>query len=150
MTSKEDDAYKSISEVAEMLNLVNSKTGSLTTHTLRFWEKEFKQIKPKLFSGNRRYYDKKTIDLLKKIKFLLKDKGMTINGVKKQLNFNDSELDEISNISINTKNILKTKLSKISKIIKDEMTSVKDSNLHSFVIPLLVDVNTGDNWGTLH
>ena len=119
MTSKEDDAYKSISETAEILNLVNPKTGSLTTHTLRFWEKEFKQIKPKLFSGNRRYYDKKTIDLLKKIKFLLKDKGMTINGVKKQLNSNDSELDEISNISINTKNILKTKLSKISKIIKD-------------------------------
>ena len=119
MTSKDDDAYKSISEVAEMLNLVNPKTGSLTTYTLRFWEKEFKQIKPKLFSGNRRYYDKKTIDLLKKIKFLLKDKGMTINGVKKQLNLNDSELDEISNISINTKNILKTKLSKISKIIKD-------------------------------
>ena len=119
MTNKDDDAYKSISEVAEMLNLVNSKTGSLTTHTLRFWEKKFKQIKPKLFSGNRRYYDKKTIDLLKKIKFLLKDKGMTINGVKKQLNLNDSELDEITNISINTKNILKTKLSKISKIIKD-------------------------------
>ena len=119
MTSKDEEAYKSISEVAEMLNLVNSKTGSLTTHTLRFWEKEFKQIKPKLFSGNRRYYDKKTIDLLKKIKFLLKDKGMTINGVKKQLNLNDSELDEISNISINTKNILKTKLSKISKIVKD-------------------------------
>ena len=119
MTNKDDDAYKSISEVAEILNLVNSKTGSLTTHTLRFWEKKFKQIKPKLFSGNRRYYDKNTIDLLKKIKFLLKDRGMTINGVKKQLNSNDSELDEISNISINTKNILKTKLSKISKIIKN-------------------------------
>ena len=119
MTSKDDDAYKSISETAEILNLVNPKTGSLTTHTLRFWEKEFKQIKPKLFSGNRRYYDKKTIDLLKKIKFLLKDKGMTINGVKKHLNLNDSELDEITNISINTKSILKTKLSKISKIVKD-------------------------------
>ena len=119
MTNKDDGAYKSISEVAEMLNLVNSKTGSLTTHTLRFWEKEFKQIKPKLFSGNRRYYDKNAIDLLKKIKFLLKDKGMTINGVKKQLNSKDSELDEITNISINTKSILKTKLSKISKIIKD-------------------------------
>ena len=119
MTNKDDDPYKSISEVAEMLNLVNPKTGSLTTHTLRFWEKEFKQIKPKLFSGNRRYYDKKAIDLLKKIKFLLKDKGMTINGVKKQLNLNDSELDEITNISINTKNILKTKISKISKIVKD-------------------------------
>ena len=117
--NKSDTAYKSIGEVAKLLNLVNKKNGNLKTHTIRFWEKEFKQIKPKLFSGNRRYYDKKTIDLLKKIKFLLKDKGMTINGVKKQLNLNDSELDEITNISINTKSILKTKLSKISKIVKD-------------------------------
>ena len=114
-----DSTYKSISEVAKILNLVNSKTGDLTTHTLRFWEKEFKQIKPKIFAGKRRYYDNETIEILKKIKFLLKDKGMTINGVKKQLNLNNSDLDEMTNISINTKNILKSKLSKISKIVKD-------------------------------
>jgi len=117
--NKDDRTYKSISEVAKILNLVNTKTGSLTTHTLRFWEKEFKQIKPKIFAGKRRYYDDKTIEILKKIKFLLKDKGMTINGVKKQLNLNNSDLDEMTNISINTKNILKSKLSKISKIVKD-------------------------------
>jgi len=114
-----DSTYKSISEVAKILNLVNSKTGDLTTHTLRFWEKEFKQIKPKIFAGKRRYYDNETIEILKKIKFLLKDKGMTINGVKKQLNLNNSELDEMTNISINTKNILKSKINKISKIVKD-------------------------------
>ena len=114
-----DSTYKSISEVAKILNLVNSKTGDLTTHTLRFWEKEFKQIKPKIFAGKRRYYDNETIEILKKIKFLLKDKGMTINGVKKQLNLNNSDLDEKTNISINTKNILKSKLNKISKIVKD-------------------------------
>ncbi len=114
-----DSTYKSISEVAKILNLVNSKTGVLTTHTLRFWEKEFKQIKPKIFAGKRRYYDNETIEILKKIKFLLKDKGMTINGVKKQLNLNNSDLDEMTNISINTKNILKSKLNKISKIVKD-------------------------------
>ena len=114
-----DSTYKSISEVAKILNLVNSKTGDLTTHTLRFWEKEFKQIKPKIFAGKRRYYDNETIEILKKIKFLLKDKGMTINGVKKQLNLNNSDLDEMTNISINTKNILKSKLNKISKIVKD-------------------------------
>ena len=39
---------------------------------------------------------------------------------------------------------------KYSKIIQDEMSSVKDSDLHSFSIPLLVDVNVGDNWGDLH
>ena len=68
MINKDKDSYKSISEVAEALNLVNSKTGELTTHTLRFWEKEFKQVKPKIFSGRRRYYDKKTIEILKKNK----------------------------------------------------------------------------------
>ncbi len=119
MNNNNDSIYKSISEVAKILNLVNLKNGRLTTHTLRYWEKEFKQIKPKIFAGNRRYYDSKTIEILKEIKFLLKDKGMTINGVKKQLNQNNSDLDEYSNISINTKNILKSKLNKISKIIKE-------------------------------
>ena len=119
MTNKSQDAYKTIGEVAEILNLFNPKTGNLSTHTLRFWEKEFRQIKPKIFAGNRRYYDDNTIKLLKKIKFLLKDKGMTIKGVKKVLISDESKLDEINNITINTKNILKSKLSKISKIVKE-------------------------------
>ena len=85
MISKKNEAYKTISEVAELLNLINLNTGKVSTHTLRFWEKEFKQIKPKIFAGNRRYNDKNTIIILKKIKFLLKDKGMTIKGVKKHL-----------------------------------------------------------------
>ena len=117
--NKNDTSYKSIGEVARLLNLINTKTGALSTHTLRFWENEFKQVKPKIFAGNRRYYDENTIEILKKIKFLLKDKGMTIKGVKKQLVSNDYELDETNNTSINTKNILKTKLSKISKIVKE-------------------------------
>tara|TARA_B100001540_G_scaffold293786_1_gene293191 strand:- start:90 stop:458 length:369 start_codon:yes stop_codon:yes gene_type:complete len=119
MTNKGHEAYKTISEVAELLNLVNTKTGKISTHTLRFWEKEFKQIKPKIFAGKRRYYDIKTIETLKKIKFLLKVKGMTIKGVKNHLLNAESDLDEPLNTSINTKNILKLKLSKISKIIKD-------------------------------
>ena len=119
MTKKNYEAYKSISEVAKILNLINSKNGNLSTHTLRFWEKSFKQIRPKIFSGKRRYYDNSTIQILKKIKFLLKDKGMTINGVKRLLNNNESNLDEINNDTIKTKNILKSKISKISKIVKD-------------------------------
>ena len=109
--------YKSIGEVAKILNLVNKKNGKLSTHTIRFWEKEFKQIKPFIFSGKRRYYDDKTILILKKIQFLLKNKGMTVKGVKIELQNNDSELDEFDNKTINTKNI-KTKLSKIADIIK--------------------------------
>ena len=104
--------YKTISEVAEILNLVNKKTGKLSTHTLRYWEKEFKEIKPYIFSGKRRYYDSKSIEILKKIKFLLKNKGMTINGVKKQLKLDDSELDDINNKTIRRK-FIKTKLNKM-------------------------------------
>ena len=119
MIEKNKNAYKSISEVAEILNLVNPKTGLLNTYTLRFWEKEFRQIKPKVFAGRRRYYDHKTIDILKRIKYLLKDKGMTINGVKKHLNSENSNLDDLDNTSINKKKILKSRINKISKIIKD-------------------------------
>ena len=118
MTNKEHEAYKTISEVAELLNLINAKTGKISTHTLRFWEKEFKQIKPKIFAGKRRYYDIKTIETLKKIKFLLKVKGMTIKGVKNHLLNAESDLDVTLNTSINTKNILKSRLNKISKIVK--------------------------------
>ena len=121
MNVKKENAYKSIGEVAKLLNLVSQKTGKLNTHTIRFWEKEFSQIRPKIFSGKRRYYDNKTIEILKKIKFLLKERGMTINGVKKYLiNKNSFDLDEFSNISINSKNNnLKSKIEKISKLVKE-------------------------------
>ena len=46
--NKEDNSYKTISEVVKILNLKSKKGDSLPTHTLRFWEKEFKQIKPKI------------------------------------------------------------------------------------------------------
>ena len=115
----ENRTYKTIGEVAKMLKLVNKKDGSLSTHTIRFWEKEFKQIKPKIFSGNRRYYDESVINILKKIKYLLKDKGMTLNGVKKVLNSDNSDIDELYNTSIKQKNIIKSKLKKIKKLITD-------------------------------
>ena len=119
---KFDGAYKSIGEVAKILNLVNEKNGSLNTHTLRFWEKEFKNINPKIFAGRRRYYDKSSIELLKKIKFLLKNEGMTIKGVKKVLRSSTSfNLDDLSNksININNKLVLKKKIGKISKLVKE-------------------------------
>ena len=119
---KSDGTYKSIGEVAKILNLVNEKNGSLNTHTLRFWEKEFKNINPKIFAGRRRYYDKSSIELLKKIKFLLKNEGMTIKGVKKALNSSTSfNLDDLSNksININKKLVLKKKINKISKLAKE-------------------------------
>jgi len=119
MISKNSDAYKSIGEVAKILDLVNVKKGTLNTHTIRFWEKEFKQIKPKILNGNRRYYNNQTIEVLKKVKFLLKEQGMTINGVKKVLNSDKSlNLDELSNNSISANYSFRNKLKNISNLVK--------------------------------
>ena len=116
---KYDSAYKTIGEVAKILNLKSNKKGELQTHIIRFWETQFKQIKPKILNSNRRYYDENCINLLKKVKFLLKEQGMTINGVKKILNGEQSlELDEMANNSIKAVN-LRNKLVKISKIVKN-------------------------------
>ena len=117
--SKNPNAYKTIGEVSKILSSVSKKKILIPTHTIRFWEKEFKQIKPKILNGNRRYYDVKNIELLKKVHFLLKEQGMTIMGVKKILNNNEPlKLDEISNHTIKAVN-LKNKLVKISKLIKN-------------------------------
>ena len=116
--------YKTIGQVAQILNLVNKKNGSLSTYTIRFWEKEFKQIKPKIFAGKRRYYDEKSINLLKKIKYLLKSKGMTLRGVKKVLNNEDSDIDVLHNTSIKQKNIIKAKVNNIKKLL----TNIKNKN----------------------
>ena len=124
---KSDSAYKTIGEVAKLLNLKSNKKGVLSTHVIRFWETQFKQIKPKILNSNRRYYDQKTINLLKKVKFLLKDQGMTINGVKKILNNEDSlKLDEIADKSIRTEN-LRNKLLKISNKLKELKNGKKDT-----------------------
>jgi DNA-binding transcriptional MerR regulator len=116
---KSDNAYKTIGEVAKILNLKSNKKGELPTHVIRFWETQFKQIRPKILNSNRRYYDENCINLLKKVKFLLKEQGMTINGVKKILNGEQSlKLDEMANNSIKADN-LRNKLIKISKIAQN-------------------------------
>ena len=124
---KSDSAYKTIGEVTKILNLKSNDKGILPTHVIRFWETQFKQIKPKILNSNRRYYDEKTINLLKKVKFLLKDQGMTINGVKKILNNDDSlKLDEIADKSIRTEN-LRNKLLKISNKLKELKNGKKNA-----------------------
>ena len=116
--NKNNTAYKTIGEVVKILGLKSKNSQSLPTHTIRYWEKEFKQIKPKILAGNRRYYNEKNIELLKKVHFLLKDQGMTINGVKKILRDKETlKLDEKKNISIRSDN-LKNKLVKISNLVK--------------------------------
>ena len=116
--NKSNNAYKTIGEVVKILGLKSRKGQSIPTHTIRFWEKKFKQIKPIILNGNRRYYDKNSINIIKKIHFLLKEEGMTIKGVKKFLDEKKLfKLDEISNHSIKVVKI-KNKLVKISNIIK--------------------------------
>ena len=125
MIDKNKNAYKTIGEVAKELNLVDKKTGSLQTHTIRYWETQFKQIKPFIGAGKRRYYSNKNFKIIKYVKFLLKDKGLTINGAKKILNKTESDsLDGNVDIGVNNQNLditnrIKGKIINISKIIKE-------------------------------
>ena len=122
---KSENAYKTIGEVSKELGLINKKTGHLQTHTLRYWETQFKQISPSIRAGKRRYYSKKDFQIIKRIKFLLKDKGITISGVKKILNNQvSSELDDNISLGVykpglNNTNMIKNKIRKISKIVKE-------------------------------
>ncbi len=109
--------FLDISELSKELDLINKKTGKPANHILRFWEKEFTDIRPIKMKGNRRYYNKKQILKIKYIKYLLKDQGLTIKGVKKILK-NKKNIDETyknhidkdylkESIKIKSKNILK-------------------------------------------
>ena len=106
-----------ISELSKTLNLIDKKSNKPQNHVLRYWEKEFKQIKPKKIN-NRRYYTQEQVDTLKLIKFLLKNKGTTILGVKNLLNFGINKLDERNSDSL--------KADYYKKIIKDKSKSILD------------------------
>ena len=120
-----------ISELAESLNLVSAKTKKPLNHILRFWEKEFKEIKP-IIIQNRRHYSEKQISIIKLIKFLLKDKGLTIKGVKKVLKSKINSLDDYRSISLKAdyhKVVIKHKSKKIlNKILKLKDYGKKNSH----------------------
>ena len=124
---KNKNAYKTISEVAKEIGLVNKKNNTVNTYTLRFWEKNFKQIKPKILSGNRRYYSQKDISLLKLIYDLLKNQGFTIRGVKKILNLRGNKLDESLTKGIKKKTFYNS-LKKRAKNIKFIVSKIKSFN----------------------
>ena len=111
------DKLIKISDLSKKLNLVNSNNGKPLNYILRYWEKEFKQIKPKIIN-NRRYYSSRQVEFIKLIRFLLKDKGMTIKGAKNLLNTNNNELDYRNNHSLKAE-FLKNKGKIILKKIKD-------------------------------
>ena len=120
---KNKDKLLNISQTAKILGLKNEKNQKPSTHTLRFWETKFKQLKPTILSGNRRYYSAKNIKIIKLIIFLLKEQGLTINGAIKLMNEKVKELDDQKRSSIKAeyyKENIKTKskiiLNKIKKI----------------------------------
>ena len=123
--NKSEGSYKTIGEITKELGLIDKKTGRLQTHTIRYWETQFRQIRPTFKPGGRRYYSVKIFKIIKYIKFLLKERGLTINGAKKILNSSDTHsIDDNINIGINKSDLNKTKIIKnkvknISKIIKE-------------------------------
>jgi|TARA_B110001450_G_C17538684_1_gene447718 DNA-binding transcriptional MerR regulator len=119
---KKEKLY-TISQMALKLELIDKKKNLPSTHTLRFWETKFNNIKAKKING-RRYFSENQFERLKVIKYLLKDKKMTIEGAKKFIN-NGIKLDDNYNLSIKTEYIrdrvnLKTKklLEKIIRLKK--------------------------------
>ena len=128
---KNEATYKTIGEVAKELNLIDKKTGHLQTHTIRYWETQFKQIKPRIKAGGRRYYSSKNIQMINYIKYLLKEKGLTINGVKKMLDekkkhsIDDSTDFDVYKADDKSTKLIKDKVKNISKIIK-ELKKIKD------------------------
>ena len=113
-----------ITQLANLLNLVDNKTKKPLNYILRYWEKEFNEIKPTILK-KRRYYSEKQINTIKLIKFLLKEKGMTISGVKNILKSNINSLDDYNSYSLkadyykeNIKIKSKTILEKIKKLKK--------------------------------
>ena len=122
---KSNEAYKTIGEVAKELDLIDKKTGHLQTHTLRYWETQFRQIKPSIRAGKRRYYSQKDFKIIKFVKYLLKEKGLTIIGVKKILNSpNNQSIDQndvlgVYKPTLGNTSVIKEKVKNISKIIKE-------------------------------
>jgi DNA-binding transcriptional MerR regulator len=112
-----------ISETSKILELINPKSKKPHNHILRYWEKNFKIIKPKKIN-KRRYYSLKQIDILKKIKYLLKIKGMTILGVKKLLANDINKLDDTNFSSLET-DYYKTNLKIKSKKILEKINNIK-------------------------
>tara|TARA_Y100001935_G_C17086274_1_gene398880 strand:+ start:190 stop:570 length:381 start_codon:yes stop_codon:yes gene_type:complete len=117
------DKLISISQLSNKLNLINANNKKPKNYILRYWEKEFKQVKPKIIN-KRRYYSTQQIELIKLIHFLLKNKGMTINGVKKLLNSDINKLDDYNSHSLKT-NYYKSSLKDKSKKLLNKIKNLK-------------------------
>lgn len=112
-----------ISELSKKLKLINTDNQKPMNHIIRYWEREFKQIKP-IILNNRRYYNENHISLFKMIKYFLKDKGMTINGVKNIIKSGINTLDENDLYSLKA-DYKKEKIKNKTKLILDKIKKIK-------------------------
>ena len=111
------DKFFNISQLSRKLNLIDQKTKKPRNHIIRYWEKEFKQIRPKIINKHR-YYNDKHVEIFKFIIFLLRNKGMTIKGVKNVLNLKINKLDDYNSLSLKTDYLKKNFKEKSLKIIQ--------------------------------
>lgn len=117
------DKLLTISQLSRLLKLVDPKTNKPSNHILRYWEKNFKSIKPKKIN-NRRYYSLKQVEIIKLIKFLLKVKGMTISGAKKIIDSNMKKLDDC-NLNSLEENYSKEQIKIKSILILDKLNKLR-------------------------
>ena len=120
--------YYNISELAQILNLKDPKTGKFKTHVIRFWETKIKELKADKFINKRRYYSETKVELIKYVKFLLTEKGLRIKGVKDLLKKKNKKLDDDLDSSVdieyrttfinNKINKILERLKKLKKLIK--------------------------------
>ena len=121
MKNKNSD-YITIGQLAKKLKLIDEKTGKPQTHTIRFWESQFKQIKPSVKAGKRRYYSENDFEIIKKIKKLLKDHGMTIKGAKMLLDKDKTNLDVNTSFDVDSeafKGNIKQRIKNLKNLITD-------------------------------
>ena len=107
-----DKLYFSIGEVGELCQL--------KPHVLRYWEQEFSQLSPSKRRGNRRYYQRKDVLLVRQIKNLLYDKGYTIEGARLQLSGDESQvMQKMQHVHL----VLQSSMTQLEKIA-DELEEV--------------------------
>ena len=129
MSTKADDALKTISEVSELLDV--------PPHVLRFWEGKFVSLRPLKRSGGRRYYRPNDIDLLRRIRKLLYVDGFTIKGAQKLIrskaSCNESSIvEDGAEFNTQTLSAAMTMLDEVKirlAALKQNLASKKDSSV---------------------
>ena len=124
MNSKKNSKYLySISEIVKTINLELNNNQKITVNTIRFWEKKFSTIRSIRLNGNRRLFNKDNLEKIKFIRFLLKDRGLSIIGAQKILK-EFKKLDDYNSSSVRN-NIIKTNFKNKAKKILDKIQRIK-------------------------